>query len=332
MMKSINSASSVSVITPTYNRATLLERSIESVLAQTYSNFELIVVDDGSIDETQDVLVRYKDARLRFVRFEKNRGIGAARFEGVMQSKGDWVSFLDADDQWHPEKLACDLSVLERHPEIDLLFDNYRNLNYLEKVDQTGFDQTRNAFLQLKTSELESGVFRINAGLAEAMLIANLVGTASVVTIRRAIFDRIGNFNPALSGPEDFELLWRAALANVQFAYQTRVLVERHKDGSSITARTCSFAPRLLEALDLCEANLCYYGRNELLPLLNQARGRMWISLIHAHALEGQRVEAWHAFSSSVRYGFTWKACLYFAAALAGPDGIALAKQFGKKL
>jgi GT2 family glycosyltransferase len=316
-----------SIITPTYNRANLLGRSIESVFAQTCQDFELIVVDDGSTDGTREVLDRYKDPQLRIARFEQNRGIGAARHEGVRRAMGDWVTFLDADDLWSPDKLACDLAVLERHGTIEFLFDNYRNINTIDQVDQTGFDQTRRAFGQLKTTELEPGVFRIDAGIAGAMLTANLIGTASIVTLRRTVFDRIGNFNQRLSGPEDFELFWRAALANVQFAYQTRVLVERHKDPGSITAQTCSFVPRLLEAFDVCETNLHSYDRIDLLPSLNQARGRMLVSLIHAHALEGHRTDAWRTFRSSLQYGFALDAFLYFSAALAGAKIIRLFKQ-----
>ena len=154
-------APKVSVIMPTYNRANLLPRSIDFVLNQSFSDFELIVIDDGSTDETQNVLSRYHDIRIKVENFERNRGIGAARYQGVSQATGEWVAFLDADDLWFTDKLASDLSILERYPEIDLLFDNYRNINYIEQIDQLGFDQTRPAFDELKTTELEEGVFRI---------------------------------------------------------------------------------------------------------------------------------------------------------------------------
>lgn len=316
----------VSVVTPTYNRADLLTRSIDSVLSQTFNDFELIVIDDGSTDGTQEVLAQYQDIRLKVMTFEKNQGIGAARYLGVSQAIGEWVAFLDADDRWLPEKLALDLSVLERHSEIDLLFDNYRNINYIKAVDRSGFDQTYPAFATLETTEVEPGAFRIDSGLAEALLITNLIGTASIATIRRALFERIGNFNPELSGPEDFELFWRAALAGAGVAYQTSVLVERHKDGDSISAHSLSFTPRLLHAYDLCETSLPS-GSEELLVLLNRARARAWTSLIHACALEGRRLEAVSAFGKSLRYGVSMHAFLYLAAAVAGPRVIRLTKR-----
>jgi GT2 family glycosyltransferase len=327
----VKTAPKVSVITPTYNRADLISRSIDSVLAQHYDNFELIVIDDGSTDHTQDVLACYHDRRIKTVRFDQNRGIGAARHEGVLQAIGEWVAFLDADDLWDPEKLTCDLAVLKKYPEIDLLFDNYRNLNFLNKIDQPGFEQTRPAFERISTTELETGVFRIDSGLAEAMLTANLIGTASVITIRRSVFTGIGNFNPALSGPEDFELLWRAALSGVKFAYQVRILVHRHKNADSITAQMYSFAPRLLAALDICESSIYHYDRSDLLVQLNRARGRIWLSWLHACALEGKRMDAWLAFRNNLRYGITLDAHIYLMAALAGPHVIAWVRQFLSK-
>jgi glycosyltransferase involved in cell wall biosynthesis len=202
--------------------------SIHSAFSQKFQDFEMVIVDDGSTDHTQSKLAKFTDPRLRVIRFSQNLGIGAARKAGVEQARGEWISFLDADDLWRPEKLVYDMEILARHPEVEILFDNYRNINYLENSSHEGFDQTRKAFAQLRTKEIWPGAYEIEAGLAEAMLVANLICTASIVTIRRDVFEKVGNFNPALSGPEDFELLWRAALAGIRLAYQTRVLVERH--------------------------------------------------------------------------------------------------------
>lgn len=313
----------VSVIIPTYNRADLLPRSIGSVLSQHFQDFELIVVNDGSTDETKDVLARYNDERLKVVEFEQNRGIGAARSAGVFEARGEWVSFLDSDDLWRSEKLSYDLSILNHYPEIDLLFDNYHNIHHIEQTDLFGFDQAHSAFALLETTELKPDVFLITSGLAEALITANLIGTASIVTIRRAVFESIGNFNLALSGPEDFELFWRAALADVRFAYQTRVLVERHKNADSITSHPQLFVPSLLEVYDLCESTLARYKRSDLLALLNRARLRAYMSLIRAYALEGQRVQALQAFRQSLNYGFSAQSFFYSLVALTGPEVIA---------
>ncbi len=95
----------VSVIIPTYNRAHLLGRAIQSVLDQTFEDYELIVVDDASTDDTEEIVNAFSDPRLRYVRHGENRGAPAARNTGIQVSNGAYVGFLDSDDAWHPEKL-----------------------------------------------------------------------------------------------------------------------------------------------------------------------------------------------------------------------------------
>ena len=94
----------VTVILPTWNRAEWLEKSIESVLTQTYCDFELIVVDDASTDSSAEIFGRYSD-KIRTILFPKNLGVSAARNAAILNSDSEWVAFLDSDDFWHPKKL-----------------------------------------------------------------------------------------------------------------------------------------------------------------------------------------------------------------------------------
>jgi glycosyltransferase involved in cell wall biosynthesis len=109
----------VSVVLTTFNRSTLLQRSIASILAQTHREFELIVVDDGSTDDTQEVLARIDDPRLRVERHERNLGVSRARNTGVAAATGTFVCFQDDDDEWLPDKLAVELEVGSRQPDPD---------------------------------------------------------------------------------------------------------------------------------------------------------------------------------------------------------------------
>jgi glycosyltransferase involved in cell wall biosynthesis len=101
----------VSVVIPTYNRARSITRAIDSVLTQTFQDIELIVVDDGSQDDTAEVLTRYGD-RLCLIR-QENRGVSAARNKGIRAAHGNWIAFLDSDDEWRPTKLALQIACLE---------------------------------------------------------------------------------------------------------------------------------------------------------------------------------------------------------------------------
>src|SRR4030066_2069221 len=105
----------VSVIIPTYNRARFIERAIRSVLNQTYQNFEIIVVDDASTDDTEERVRRLlpNGRRLKYVRHDINRGAGAARDTGIKNAAGEYIALLDSDDEWLPEKLEKQLQVFK---------------------------------------------------------------------------------------------------------------------------------------------------------------------------------------------------------------------------
>jgi glycosyltransferase involved in cell wall biosynthesis len=124
----------VSVIIPTYERAHILPRAIRSVLNQTHSNLELIIVDDGSGDNTSVVVSDIKDERIRYVEFSENKGLSVARNSGLRASQGEFVAFLDDDDEWMPEKLESSLEVFRKNKEsnIGLVYTN----GYLVKKDK----------------------------------------------------------------------------------------------------------------------------------------------------------------------------------------------------
>ncbi|VAW76561.1 hypothetical protein MNBD_GAMMA15-435 [hydrothermal vent metagenome] len=118
----------VSVIIPTYNRAQLVSESIDSVLAQSYQNLEIIVIDDGSTDDTPSVLARYGD-RITSIR-QKNGGVNKARNRALEMATGEYIATLDNDDLWHNDKLALQVELLDQHPGIAYVYSNfslYRN-------------------------------------------------------------------------------------------------------------------------------------------------------------------------------------------------------------
>jgi len=117
-----------SVIIPAYNRAYIIAEALESVFAQTFDNFEVIVIDDGSTDNTADVIKQFSDPRLRYI-WKKNGGCGSAYNVGIRASRAEYVSFLDSDDLWKPEKLSYEVSFLDQHPEVQGVFSD------LEKLD-----------------------------------------------------------------------------------------------------------------------------------------------------------------------------------------------------
>lgn len=128
----------VTIIIPTFNSARFICQTLDSVLAQTFSDFEVLVVDDGSADDTVESLPR-SDSRVRVIQ-QRNGGVAAARNTGIRNAHGRYVAFLDHDDLWHPQKLAAQLECFRRNPEVGLVYGEFENWN--EEFEAIFPDQT----------------------------------------------------------------------------------------------------------------------------------------------------------------------------------------------
>lgn len=137
----------VSVIIPTYNGNRHLGEAIQSVLNQTYQNYELIVVNDASPDDPAEVMVKFDDPRIRYIVHERNRGVDQTRNTGICSSSGEIVAFLDQDDYYHPEKLEAHVRFYEQHPKIGFTYNARFELNYSAKSIRTIWRPSRNITL-----------------------------------------------------------------------------------------------------------------------------------------------------------------------------------------
>lgn len=188
--------SSVSVIIPTYNRANLVGRAIRSVLAQSYPNFEIIVVDNASCDNTVEVVHSISDRRIKFIRHNINRGPAASRNTGLKNSKGDYITFLDSDDEWLPEKLFCQLDVFKREEErIGLVFTN-------------GFNEARNAMAI--TDSIPSGIY-YDPRRDKFYPLRKLISTLSSWMLPSEVTKKIGYLDEAMIAWDDGDYLARTA-------------------------------------------------------------------------------------------------------------------------
>jgi glycosyltransferase involved in cell wall biosynthesis len=183
----------VSVVVPTYNRADLLKRAVDSVLSQSYENFELLVVDDGSTDDTAALVAGLDDPRLRYLRQPRNMGVAAARNRGMREARGSLVAFLDSDDLWAPEKLKRQVELIRRRPSKVGLF--YTGLTVLDDEDRS-----------------TDWIPTARGDVWRAMLHDNVVhyGTSSTI-IRREVIETIGYFDEKLPANEDYDYWTRLA-------------------------------------------------------------------------------------------------------------------------
>ena len=179
----------ISVVIPTHNRDEELKRAVDSVLCQTMQPEEIIVVDDGSEDETPDILRGYDEKGIRGFR-QPNRGVSAARNTGIEVSKGDWISFLDSDDWWLPGKLEEQIKFHDRFPEL--------------LISQTDEIWLRNGIrINPRKYHLKKGGWIFDLCLERCMI------TPSAVLINKRIFEEIGMFDEGLPACEDYDLWLR---------------------------------------------------------------------------------------------------------------------------
>jgi glycosyltransferase involved in cell wall biosynthesis len=180
----------VSVVIPTFNYRAYVAQAVESALAQTYPHVEVIVVDDGSTDDTREVLAPYVE-RVSYM-YQENQGLSAARNTGIRAARGKWVALLDSDDLWHPRKLEMQMAYLTRHPEVGLVAtDNLRSL-------EDGWPASLGAAGEGVPVTLQQLAVRARFG-------------PSSVVIRKDCFDRVGLFDPALRSCEDRDMWIRIA-------------------------------------------------------------------------------------------------------------------------
>ena len=158
----------VSVIIPSYNRADLIKRAVQSVLNQTYQDFEIIVVDDGSTDNTKQIVKSFNDKRISYIYHKKNMGAPAARNRGIKSGRGQYFAFLDSDDEWLPEKLEKSLKkFLSLDSDVGLVYSNFfitgdggRQKKALDRKGPEGKisrDLLRKSFIQMSATLIKSG-------------------------------------------------------------------------------------------------------------------------------------------------------------------------------
>lgn len=190
----------VSVVLPTYNRARTLRRAIDSVLNQDYRNLELIVVDDGSQDETAQILASLDDPRLRIIRHDRNRGLGAARNTGLFAATGRFVAFQDSDDEWLDGKLTLQVEALE-DPASD------RVCVYCIKIvygRDPAYVYGRRRIVCVPGPEAA----HVSGDLREVLWRKNLVSTQTILCTREAALDA-GGFDPRLRNSVDWDFVLR---------------------------------------------------------------------------------------------------------------------------
>lgn len=256
----------VSVILPTYNRAHCIERAVNSVLCQTYPQWELLVVDDGSTDNTQEIIAAYaaSDERVRYYRQMPNRGVSAARNEGIRQARYDYIAFQDSDDVWHADKLEKQMRIFEENPDAGLVY-----------CAMQGTRQDKSAVLipdhTIDRQFLHGNLYRL-------LLQGNVIGAPAVV-MRKECVEQCGGFDEALSCLEDWELFLRIAKV-YEIGYADEALVDADFHEGGVSSRAGGYFQSRCQMIAMHKGALLEYG------LFNQVAERVLLAAKEAGALE----------------------------------------------
>lgn len=229
-------AAPVSVVIPAYNSAHVIGAAVESVLSQTLPPTEIIVVDDGSTDDTPVVLRSFGD-RVRYVR-QENAGAAAARNHGIRFARGEWVAFLDSDDVWFPDKLARQMGVLERCPRLVWCAANLEfEQNGIRGVPRLSRRDRR----ELRASCCLRSYMRSAARGVRFQTCAML--------IRRDVLLATGGFNGEIHAAEDFDLWYRIAARHPAIGYVQEPLWRYHMDTAGSLSKSVDVSRAVLAGL-----------------------------------------------------------------------------------
>lgn len=198
----------VSVVIPTYNAEAFIKNTLDSVLRQTYPDFECIVVDDGSTDATLEVLNNITDTRIKIIKQDNSGGPACPRNVGLMAAQGDYIFLFDADDIMLPEKLAISVAALDANPDADLLFTNFCSIDEFGNLLDPNYLSSYDTFWNFVNALPISGgcVFIAAEQLYSSLIHLNFIGTSSVA-LRRASLSKLDRFNEELKNSDD-RLFW----------------------------------------------------------------------------------------------------------------------------
>ncbi len=274
----------VSVVLPTYNRASQLPRAIGSVLHQGYRSIELIVVDDASTDDTEQAVSAIRDPRLRYLRCPRNGGAGYARNRGLEVARGELLAFQDSDDEWAPDKLERQVSALLSSPrEVGMVCCAYRKVRLGKARDRLFFPDAASV-----------------SGDCEHVLLGGFYYITPTWLMRRECLESAGSFDESLPNREDWELIFRV-LPRWRIQVLPELLVTKHETAGSLEenheARIQSYAV----VLERYDARWARAPHLQAIHYFNMAR---------AHAALGDRALArtalWRALRLNPRSWRIW--------------------------
>jgi len=284
MMKTANNPT-VSVIIPAYNAAPWIAETIDSVLNQTFQDFEIIVVDDGSTDGTTEIVKKYK-SQVQYL-YKKNGGVGSARNAGIRAARGRYIACVDADDLWLPEKLEVQTQLLQKEPSLAWVYS-----------DGLIFENNSNQNLHL----FSQSASMISGDVLRPLLLQDFIPCPTPV-VRRDIFENVGFFEEdiSLQSVADWDM-WLRISAKYPVGFIDKPLVKYRRHSTSMTS-TCIIEHSLKSRLTVIERAISR-ETERLGDLQQQAIANVYMTLGHLLMSRSVRVEAREMYLKSVQLNY----------------------------
>jgi glycosyltransferase involved in cell wall biosynthesis len=258
----------VSVVIPVYNAMRYLPETLDSVLAQTFTDFEILIINDGSTDNIIEWAIKITDPRVEIIS-QVNQGVSIARNTGIHNAQGEYIAFLDADDLWKPTKLEKQVSCLDRSPEVGLVYTWTLLINEIGEPISIKY-----------TSNHEGNIW-------QHILIGDIVCSGSSAMVRKSCFEKSGEFDPALSSAADFDM-WTRIAQYYNFSVIKDFLLLYRRTSSSMSRNSL----KMIQDLQLTYEKRFQSAPPELMHLKNIAYAGMYRNLAWESMYAGNYEEA----------------------------------------
>ena len=256
----------VTVVIPTYNNADQIARTLDSVCAQTLPPHQIIVIDDGSTDNTARIIKNY-DPKVTYLHLQ-NAGASAARNAGINAADGEWIAFLDGDDEWLPEYLEKQVKLLKANTQLQWIGANYYRC-YCQKNQRIIAENSKKAKQTLKGKDYFDSYFQAYMNQTR--------GWTGTMIIKRSVFDQVGLFNPDQLRFNDEDMWWRIAAKKLPFGYNTEPLAIYHMNIKDSITKKYAVHELFAEFLDRQLHNANKEGCLEMFAPCAEHMLRYWI-------------------------------------------------------